>query len=105
MVMKKQSLGIILCILVISTLSVNVTVSAEERTIIGTITEAHQLITDNGDVYDFSNNEQTKKLIKNINMKMEIKGTVETDEETGSKYIKVSSFKPVEKEDHTSNSN
>jgi hypothetical protein len=71
--------------------------SEEDSTIIGIITKDSQLITDEGNVYDITKNEQADKLVKKINVRVEIKGTIGADEDTGSKYIRISSFKVIKK--------
>jgi hypothetical protein len=68
---------------------------AEEATITGIITEDSQLITDEGDVYDIAHSEKADELVKNIRLKAEVKGIIETDKDTGSRYIRVSSFKLI----------
>lgn len=69
--------------------------SEEEATITGIITEDSQLVTDEGDVYDIAHGEKADELVKNIRIKAEVKGTIETDKDTGSHYIRVSSFKLI----------
>jgi hypothetical protein len=69
--------------------------SEEEAIIIGIITEDSQLVTDEGDVYDIAHSEKADELVKNLRSKAEVKGTIETDKDTGSKYIRVSSFKLI----------
>jgi hypothetical protein len=73
--------------------------SQQETVLKGIITEDLQLITDEGDVYDITDNDLTKELRKNINRKVEIKGIIATDEDTGCKYIIASSFKLSKGED------
>jgi hypothetical protein len=92
---KKGNLIISVLSLLIILCFTSTAFSLKDTTIIGIVTEDSQLLTDEGDVYDISINEQADKLVKNINMKVEIKGTIETDEDTGAKYIKVSSFKLI----------
>jgi hypothetical protein len=70
----------------------------EEKVIRGIINDDLQLITDEGDVYDISDNDITKELKKNINRKVEIKGTIATDEDTGCRYVIPSSIKLLNEE-------
>ena len=67
---------------------------ASEITIKGEVTEAFQIITTDGDVYDVDDNEKGDALMSHVGEKVEVKGTLM--EEGGSKSITVIDFKVLD---------
>jgi hypothetical protein len=68
--------------------------SADMTMISGKITAENELVAEDGQVYNIANTEGGKKLLKNVDKIVEVKGTV--SEKDGKKEITVNSFRVVE---------
>ena len=71
-------------------------VLADEVTIVGEITEEHQIVTEDGQVYEVADTDIGDDLMNQVDAgkKVKIKGTVK--EEEGQKIIDVTSYEVIE---------
>ncbi len=89
-----KSLIIVLCaLMVIASLTVPAFAKVKQMTVTGTINEKGALVADNGKAYTVAQNHKGMELVKMVNQKVEVKGSVKT--KSGQKIITVSSFKEI----------
>jgi hypothetical protein len=71
-------------------------VFADEVTIVGEITEEHQIVTEDSQIYDVADTDMGDDLMNQVDVgkKVKIKGTVK--EEEGQKVIDVTSYEVIE---------
>jgi hypothetical protein len=89
---KIFSTGLITLILVFSLAGTSF--SSDMTSISGKITAENELVADDGQVYNIADTEGGKRLLKNVDKVVEVKGTV--TEKDGKKEITVNSFRIVE---------
>ena len=65
-------------------------ISAETRTITGTVNDYYQIETDDGTVYDVVENEKGDEVAEQVGMRVKVTGTVEEDEDM--KLIDITSY-------------
>ena len=65
-------------------------ISAETRTITGTVNDYYQIETDDGTVYDVVENEKGDEVAEQVGMRVKVTGTVEEDEDM--KLINITSY-------------
>ena len=92
---NQKSLTIIVCAMFFVALSFGPALSYDEETIIGTVNDFFQIVTDDHDVYEIGDNEQGDELMGHVGAIVEVTGTVEEDED-GVKIITVKSFVVIE---------
>lgn len=68
--------------------------SVERVTIIGTVNDDYQVVTDDGKVYEIDENEKGDELIAQVNKKVKVTGTLEED--GGQRFIMVSDYQILE---------
>ena len=56
-------------------------ISAEQRTITGTVNDYYQIESDDGTVYDVVENEKGDEVAEQVGMRVKVTGTVEEDED------------------------
>ena len=91
---KQRNLVTIICAVFLVTLSSGFALSADEETIIGTVNESYQIVTDDYEVYEIGDSEQGDELVNYAGATVEVKGRVH--EEDGVKIITVTSFVVIE---------
>lgn len=91
---RKGKLVIGLLVLVLITFLSFQTLSAEWKTIIGTVSDYYQIETDEGDVYDVVENSQGDRLADQMGRKVKVTGMVE--DEGYRKIITINSYTFVE---------
>jgi hypothetical protein len=64
--------------------------SADTRTITGTVNDYYQIETDDGTVYDVVENEKGDEVAEQVGMRVKVTGTVEEDEDM--KLINITSY-------------
>jgi hypothetical protein len=65
-------------------------ISAEQRTITGTVNDYYQIESDDGTVYDVVENEKGDEVAEQVGMRVKVTGTVEEDEDM--KTINITSY-------------
>ena len=65
-------------------------ISADTRTITGTVNDYYQIETDDGTVYDVVENEKGDEVAEQVGMRVKVTGTVEEDEDM--KLINITSY-------------
>ena len=65
-------------------------ISAEQRTITGTVNDYYQIESDDGTVYDVVENEKGDEVAEQVGMRVKVTGTVEEDEDM--KLINITSY-------------
>ncbi len=95
--MKKngRNLFVGLCVMIIVALFSGSAISAESVTIVGTINDNYQIVTDNDQVYEIGDNEKADELMELIDKRVKVTGTVE--EVGGAKVITVTSYEVIAK--------
>jgi hypothetical protein len=100
----KSKTNIILSVLGIicfSFLSFSATLAADEKpaatqsSITGTVTEEFQIATEDGDVYDVTENEKSDELMEHVGETVTVTGTL--SEKDGAQTITIMEFKVVDK--------
>jgi hypothetical protein len=81
-------------VLLASFFSMMVATAAEQVTIVGTVNEDYQVVTDDNQVYEIDENEKGDELVQQVNKRVKVTGTVEED--GGQKFIMVSSYQILE---------
>ena len=95
--MKKRRIVLLLglcAIFAFALLSGPALVSADDVTIIGTVNDYYQIVTDDDEVYEVAENEQGDEVLELIGQKVKATGTVDESEET--KVITVTAYEIVE---------
>ena len=90
--MKKNGQRLIIGILALAfiTFLALPAISADTRTITGTVNEYYQIETDDGTVYDVVENEKGDEVAEQVGMRVKVTGTVEEDEDM--KLINITSY-------------
>ena len=91
---NRRNIVIIVCAVFLVALSSSPALTADEETIIGTVTDFFQIVTDD-EVYEIGDSEQGDELLGYVGARVEVTGTVEEDED-GIKVITVTSFVVIE---------
>ncbi len=91
--MKRASIKI-LAVLVL-TLVLAIPVLAVEMTVIGTVNDISQIVTDEGNVYEVADTDMGNDLLNHPGEKVEVTGTI--SEEEGVKIIRVAAYMVLEK--------
>ena len=94
--MKKnqRNLVMVLCSVFFVALVSGPALSADEVTIIGTVNDSYQIVTDDDEVYQIGDSEQGDEVIEYVGARVKVTGSVE--EEEGVKIITVTAFKVIE---------
>jgi len=69
--------------------------AGEKITIVGMVTEDGLIVDQKGVIYEIGENDKFEAVTKNIDTKVEVKGTVQEDDH-GNKIIMINSFKVLE---------
>ena len=64
--------------------------SGDTVTIVGTVNDYYQIVTDDGEIFDVAEGEKGDELIDLVNQRLKVTG--EVDEHDGGKYITVTSY-------------
>jgi hypothetical protein len=91
---NRKDLVLIVCALFLVALSSSPALSADEETIIGTVNDSYQIVTDAHEVYEIGDSEQGDELVNLIGSTVEVTGRIE--EQEGVKIITVTSFVVIE---------
>ena len=95
--MKKKSFLLSIIFTVITIAFILGPVFPSERvTIIGVVTDDLQIATDDEEVYEIVDDEKGSELVSNVGMRVKVNGTIENDEDLGSKMITVISFQVID---------
>jgi hypothetical protein len=90
----KRGIFIGLCIVIVLTLLSSLALAGKRVTIVGTVNDYYQIVTDEGTVYDIVENEKGDELAELVDKKVRVVGTLEEDED--SKLITVESYKVID---------
>jgi hypothetical protein len=77
-----------------SNLSLGQSLSSDEVTVVGTVNDSYQIVTDGYEVYEIGDNELGDELVNHVGATVEVTGEVE--EGDGVKIIMVTSFVVIE---------
>ena len=92
---NRKRFVIIVCAVFLVALSSSPVLTADEETIIGTVNDFYQIVTDDNEVYEIGDSEQGNELVEHVGAIVEATGIVEEDED-GVKTITVTSFVVIE---------
>jgi hypothetical protein len=87
---NKKYLLLALCAVFAIALLTRTVVSAEDTTVVGTVNDIYQVVTENNEVYEVGENQKGDELVRLVDKKVRVTGTVE--ESGGAKVIMVTSY-------------
>jgi hypothetical protein len=90
----KRGIFIGFCIVIVFTLLSSLALTGKRVTIVGTVNDIYQIVTDEGTVYDIAENEKGNELAELVDKKVKVVGTLEEDED--SKLITVESYEVID---------
>ncbi|UCF85890.1 MAG: hypothetical protein JSV50_09735 [Desulfobacteraceae bacterium] len=91
---NKRNLFPGLSAMLIIALLCGIAISAENMTMVGTVNDNYQIVTDDEQVYDIADTEKGDELVRLIDRRVRVTGTVEESE--GMKLITVTSYEVLE---------
>jgi hypothetical protein len=97
----KRTICLVVCTLFMVAMMSGVAISAEKKTaeqeimITGTVSDANQLVDQQGQIFSIADTKEGKDLATHIGVKVQVKGTVMESE--GQKQITVSAYEVIKK--------
>jgi len=97
----KRGICLVVCTLFMVAMMSGVAISAEKKTaeqeimITGTVSDANQLVDQQGQIFSIADTKEGKDLATHIGVKVQVKGTVMESE--GQKQITVSAYEVIKK--------
>ena len=92
--MRKQPLIYIAGLMILFALLVGTTTAASAATIIGTVTNDYQIVTDSGEAYDVGDGEKDDAVLEQVDKKVKVTGEIE--QQGDQKIIHVEEFEVLE---------